>query len=54
LISQDKHNIEDSSLLGPYIVSTGKELPLIKSRLAHRKDKPRIYKNLIRPVISYG
>jgi hypothetical protein len=29
-------------------------LPIIKSQLAHRKDKLRLYKNLIRPVLYYG
>jgi hypothetical protein len=29
-------------------------LTIIKSRLAHRKDKLRLYKTLIRPVLSYG
>jgi hypothetical protein len=29
-------------------------LPIIKSRLAHRKDKVRLYKTLIRLVRSYG
>jgi hypothetical protein len=29
-------------------------LPTIKSRLANRKDKLRLYKTLIRPVLSYG
>jgi hypothetical protein len=29
-------------------------LPIIKSRLAHRKDKLGLYKTLIRPVLSYG
>jgi hypothetical protein len=28
--------------------------PIIKSRLAHRKDKLRLYKTLIRPLLSYG
>jgi hypothetical protein len=29
-------------------------LPIIKSRLAHRKNKLGLYKTLIRPVLSYG
>jgi hypothetical protein len=29
-------------------------LPIMKSQLAHRKDKLRLYKNLIRPVLCYG
>jgi hypothetical protein len=29
-------------------------LPIIKSRLAHIKDKLRLYKTLIWPVLSYG
>jgi hypothetical protein len=29
-------------------------LPIIKSRLAQRKDKLRLYKTLIRPVLGYG
>jgi hypothetical protein len=29
-------------------------LPIIKSRLAHRKDKLRLNKTLIRPVLSCG
>jgi hypothetical protein len=29
-------------------------LPIKKSRLAHRKDKLRLRKTLIRPVLSYG
>jgi hypothetical protein len=29
-------------------------LPIIKSQLAHRKDKRRLYKTLIRPVLRYG
>jgi hypothetical protein len=28
-------------------------LPIIKSRLAHRKDKLRLYKTLIQPVLIY-
>jgi hypothetical protein len=29
-------------------------LPILKSRVAHRKDKLRLYKTLIRPVPSYS